>query len=352
MSDQPVTANLSEASIWTTRRLLDWIRGHLERHGIDSPRVCAEMLVTSVLGCERVRLYMEPDRPASPEERARLRDLVTRAAKHEPVQYLVGEAWFFSRPFEVGSAVLIPRPSTETLVEASLRWCRSQAPGSALRGVDIGTGSGCIATSLVAEMQPKARVSDRFEAVRRERSLAAQGETASIGDRDANEEPSIAGVEDAGPPIVVEPIRLSMVAVDCSAEALAVAARNATRHGVADAIEFRAGDLFAPIAHEGPLDLICSNPPYISDAEWTQVAPNVRDHEPTIALRGGRDGLDVIRRLIAPAREHLRPEGAIFIEIQFDQGPAVRSLLEAAGFREVEVLRDHEGHDRVVRGTR
>lgn len=346
MSDQPATTSPSEPAVWTTRRLLDWIRGHLDRHGIDSPRVCAEMLVTSVLGCERVRLYMEPDRPASPEERAALRDLVTRATRHEPVQYLVGEAWFFSRPFEVGSAVLIPRPATETLVDAALQWCRTQPPGSALRGVDVGTGSGCIATSLVAEMQPKARVSDRFEAVRRQRAMAAQREAVEA------EEPPAAVVEEDEPAIAAEPVRLSMLAIDCSAEALAVAARNAKRHGAAEAIEFREGDLLTPVAREAPFDLICSNPPYISDAEWAKVAPNVRDHEPTLALRGGRDGLDLIRRLIEQAPGLLRPAGAIFLEIQFDQGPAVRALLESAGFREVEVLRDHEGHDRVVRGTR
>ncbi len=344
MSDQPVTPHPSESAVWTTRRLLDWIRGHLEKHGIDGARVCAEMLVTSVLGCERVRLYMEPDRPASPQERAALRDLVARAARHEPVQYLVGEAWFFSRPFEVGSAVLIPRPSTETLVDAALQWCRSQAPGSTLRGVDVGTGSGCIATSLVAEMQPKARVSDRFEEVRRQRAIAAR--------REAEEGAEPTAVDEGEPPIAADPIRLSMLAVDCSREALAVAVRNASRHGVAEAIEFEESDLLIAAMKRGPFDLICSNPPYISDAEWGKVAANVRDHEPTVALRGGRDGLDLIRRLIAQAPSCLRPQGAIFIEIQFDQGPAVGELLKAAGFGDVQVLRDHEGHDRVVRGTR
>lgn len=346
MSDPSAPARTSEPAIWTTRRLLDWIRGHLERHGIDNPRVCAEMLVTSVIGCERMRLYMEPDRPASPEERAALRDLVGRAARHEPVQYLVGEGWFFSRPFEVGPAVLIPRPSTETLVEAALRWCRTQPPGSALRAVDVGTGSGCIATSLVAEMEPKERVSDRFEAVRRQRAMSAPREATEC------EEPPAAVIEAEDPLIAAEPVRLSMIAIDCSPEALAIAARNAARHGVGDLIEFREGDLLSPVAGEPPFDLICSNPPYISDAEWAKVAPNVRDHEPTVALRGGRDGLEVIRRLVAQAAACLRPGGSILLEIQFDQGPAVGELLKAAGFGDVQILRDHEGHDRVVRGTR
>lgn len=345
MSDASGPIVPTEPSIWTTRRLLDWIRGHLDRHGVDSPRVCAELLMTSVFGCERMRLYMEPERPASTEERARLRDLVARAARHEPVQYLVGEAWFFARPFEVGPAVLVPRPATETLVEAALRWCREQPAGSALRGVDVGTGSGCIATSLVAELRPKAKVSDRFEAIRRERLAASGGEHLPDG-----------GEAESGPPspavASTSATTLAIAAIDCSGEAIEVAARNAARHSVADSIEFRQGDLLGPVAGEPPFDLICSNPPYISDAEWAKVAANVRDHEPTIALRGGRDGLEVVRRLVEQAPSCLRPGGAIFIEIQFDQGDAVRQLLHAAGFREVEVLRDHEGHDRVARGRR
>jgi release factor glutamine methyltransferase len=334
---------------WTTRRLLDWIRAHLAKHGVDSPRVCAELLVTSVLRCDRMRLYMDPDRPASAEERAALRDLVARAARHEPVQYLVGEAWFFSRPFEVNSAVLIPRPATETLVEAALRWCREQPAGSRLRAVDVGTGSGCIATSLLAEMRPKERVSDRFEKVRMQRaaesaSALAEESAAATAER-AAESPEHALPEP-------EPTRLEMVAIDCSAEALAVAARNASRHAVHEAIDFRAGDVLLPVSGDGSFDLVCSNPPYISDAEWMKVAPNVRDHEPTIALRGGRDGLDVIRRLATQAAGCLRRGGAIFIEIQFDQAKAVAALLTEAGFVDVQVLRDHEGHERVATGVR
>lgn len=333
---------------WTTRRLLDWIRAHLDRHGVDSPRVCAEMLVTSVLRCERMRLYMDPDRPASPEERAALRDLVARAARHEPVQYLVGEAWFFSRPFEVGPAVLVPRPSTETLVEAALRWCREQPEGSRLRGADVGTGSGCIATSLVAEMRPKERVSERFEKVRMQR--AALAATSSEEGEPAQPAAAVEPAQSQEPS--PEPTHLEMVAIDCSRDALAVAGRNAVRHGVKEVIDLREGDLLAPVGQEAPLDFLCSNPPYISDAEWEKVAANVKDHEPTLALRGGRDGLDVIRRLVAQAPERLRRGGAIFIEIQFDQGDAVRALLRSAGFGDVEVVRDHDGHERVAMGRR
>jgi release factor glutamine methyltransferase len=143
-----------------------------------------------------------------------------------------------------------------------------------------------------------------------------------------------------------------LVAVDCSRDALAVAARNAARHAVHEAIDFREGDLLAPVNPEAPFDFLCSNPPYISDAEWEKVAANVKDHEPTLALRGGRDGLDVIRRLVSQAPERLRQGGAIFIEIQYDQGEAVGAMLKSAGFVDVQVLRDHEGHERVATGVR
>ncbi len=348
MSDATGHSASTDPAIWTTRRLLDWIRTHLDRHGVDSPRVCAELLMTSVLRCERMRLYMEPDRPASVEERATLRDLVARAARHEPVQYLVGEAWFFARPFEVGPAVLIPRPATETLVEATLRWCRAQPAGSMLRGLDVGTGSGCIATSLVAEMRPKERVSERFEKVRMQRaSLAATSPEEGEPSQPAVTVESARAEEPSS-----EPTRLELVAVDCSRDALAVAARNAARHAVHEAIDFREGDLLAPVNQEAPFDFLCSNPPYISDAEWEKVAANVKDHEPTLALRGGRDGLDVIRRLVSQAPERLRQGGAIFIEIQYDQGEAVGAMLKSAGFVDVQVLRDHEGHERVATGVR
>ena len=121
--------NAGEA--WTTRRLVRWMDGHLAQKGIDSPRVCAEMLLSHVLGCERMRLYMEADRPASPEELDRLRALVVRAGRHEPVQYLVGEGWFWSKRFAVGPATLIPRPATEHLVEEAVVALRAAAAAGA-----------------------------------------------------------------------------------------------------------------------------------------------------------------------------------------------------------------------------
>ncbi len=324
-SDAPSTPPAAGDAAWTTRRLLDWIRGHLETRGIDSPRLCAEMLLAEVIGCERLRLYMDPDRPASEEERTRLRDLVSRASRHEPVQYLLGRGWFFGREFEVGRAVLVPRPSTETLVQEALAWAKAETGEPPLQALDLCTGSGCIAISLAAESRGRTR-----------RGIPAT--------------PEEGGDAAVRPP--VRPIRV--VATDLCPAAIEVAAANAARHGVAEQVECRSGDLFAALAasERGRFDLLCANPPYVSDAEWPRLAPNVRDHEPTLALRGGPDGLDLLRRIVAEAAAWLRPGGAMLLEFQYDQGQAMRSLLADAGWTMVRIVADHEGHERVAMAIR
>ena len=279
---------------WTTRELLKWMTDHFEAGGIDSPRVVSEMLLAHVIGCERMRLYMEIDRPATPPERATLRDLVARAARNEPVQYLVGHAWFFGRAFDVNPSVLIPRPCTETLLECVLQWHQA-APGHAGPLLaDIGTGCGCIAISL------------------------------AIGIPDAH-----------------------LVATDIDAAALVVARRNAARYGVVDRIDFCLGAGLGPLEHSaggGRFDAICANPPYISDQEWAQLAPNVSRYEPATALRGGPEGLDVIRPILMSAGEHLRPQGRLFLEIAHTHRDAVVKIAgEARWPSDHTVSKDHEG---------
>lgn len=299
------------AEPWTSRRLIRWMSEHFQAKRVDSPRVVAEMLLSHVLGCERMRLYMEADRPASAEELATLRGLVQRAARHEPVQYLVGHAWFFSRQFEVDRSTLIPRPSTETLVEHVLHWLRSRtsaeegptAPQGRPLIADIGTGTGCIAVSLAAQL-PGAR----------------------------------------------------LIATDIVPEALALARRNAACHGVEDRIELLQGAAAEPLKARSatePFDVICSNPPYIPDDEWPAVAANVRDYEPASALRGGLDGLDVIRELIRTAPPLLRPGGLLAIEIADSRRDAALELARSSPLLEnASVLKDHEGLWRVLTAER
>jgi len=285
--------------------------------GIDSPQLCAEMLVSHVLGCERLKLYTEPDRPASPLERQSLRDLTGRALKDEPVQYLVGEAWFFSLPMHVDRRVLIPRPATGTIVEHVLQHARATPGfggepdgrfGEGVLTADLCTGSGCVAVALAKHM-PGAH----------------------------------------------------LVATDISAEALEVAALNTARHRVADRVDLVRGDLLAPLAlhpvarGKGSLSYLVSNPPYIPDDEWESADPeqgvqaNVRAFEPTVALRGGADGLDFVRPLLTEGPAWLRPGGLILIEVAASRAAEARAIAEANPLLEaVRVLKDFEGLPRTI----
>lgn len=284
--------------VWTTNKLLTWTAAAFEKKGIDSPRLSAEMLLAHVLGLPRLKLYMDPHRPTSDLERAAFRDLVERAMAHEPVDYLVGQAPFFSMLLKVSPAVLIPRPSTETLVEHVLQHARRTPGFSKPRIADVGTGSGAIAIALARQFKQ------------------------------------------AGTDAVI-------IATDLHEDALAVARENAAKIGVAELIEFRHGDLLAPLSGE-KLTYLLSNPPYIPDHEWGAVEPNVKDHEPTHALRGGADGLDLIRPLIAGAKALLSEPGQLCIEIAACQKAEVIELAKAAGLRHPSVLVDHEKLPRVL----
>ncbi len=304
MAKHGSTMHTTNPEVWTSRRLLKWMTDHFQSKQVDSPRVVAEMLLSHVLQCERMRLYMEADRPASNSERELLRDLVSRAAKHEPVQYLVGHAWFFSRQFEVNRSTLIPRPCTETLVEHVLQWHRLH-PGHVQPLVaDVGTGTGCIGITLAAQISD-ARV----------------------------------------------------IATDIVPEALDLARKNAAKHRVADRMEFRLGNGVVPLKDglsHSSFDMIVSNPPYIPDHEWeTKVDRNVKEYEPATALRGGSDGLEVIRPLLDEAPTMLKPGGLLAIEIadcQHDQ--AIESASSSGLLENIFILKDHDGKWRVLTAER
>lgn len=277
-----------------------------DERGVESPRLSAEMLLAHVLGCDRLRLYMNADRPASQAERDQLRALVSRALTHEPVQYLVGEAWFFSLPFTVDRRVLIPRPSTETIVEHVLQETRKradQAPPQVI--ADVCTGSGCIAVVLA-------------------RNLAAA----------------------------------RVLATDISGEALDVARANAARHAVADRITFLQGDLLEPLRRSPtpPLGFLVANPPYIPDHEWhdpAMMGRNVKGHEPELALRGGADGLRLVEPMIDQSAEFLAPGGRLLIELAASTAEAALARAVAnPQWSEARILMDADGLPRVLSAVR
>lgn len=312
MSRAGTTPSLPGAAQWTTRSLLKWMAAAFTEKNLDSPRLCAELLLAHVIGCDRLRLYMDADRPAAPLEREALRGLVARALKHEPVQYLVGEGWFFSLPFHVDKRALIPRPCTETIVEHILQHHRAEpgfAPGGAVTLADICTGSGCIAVSLLKNL-PNAHA----------------------------------------------------VAVDISKDALAVARQNAERHRVIDRLDLLEGDLLAPLeGHPAgqQLHYLVANPPYIPDHEWNStdpahaVGPNVKGFEPEMALRGGPDGLRFVRPLIEQAPARLRHGGLLMIEIAASTADAVLEIARAQSqLFDQRIINDLEGLPRILLARR
>ena len=274
---------------WTTLSVLNWTSGRFAERGIASARLDAEVLLAKVLGLTRVGLYTAFDRPLDEGELASYRELIKRRLAGEPVAYLVGEQEFWSLPLHVDARVLIPRRDTETLVEVG------RAAGGR-RIADVATGSGAVALALAKEL-PEARI----------------------------------------------------VATDVSAGALAVARQNALRHGLAERVELRLGDLVAPL--DGVFDLIVSNPPYVPSHQIATLAAEVR-REPRAALDGGPDGLDVVRRLVAAALPHLADGGTLAIEHGYEQGEKVRALFTAAGYREVATTKDLGGNERVTAGKR
>ena len=350
------------SDVWTVRRLLDWIRKYLGEKEVDSPRVCAELLLGHVLGCERLRLYMTPDREPSAEELTRLRALVARAASHEPVQYLVGSWPFHGREFEVSPCTLIPRPATELLVDTALDEIRERGVGGSWNLLDLCTGSGCIAVSLLATLTA-ARTGPLSERVS---SGSPEGAPASLDPAPIDEvefdlelEPrevdtpafESASVDSAATDIDERQGTLRLVATDIDVEVTDLARRNAERHGVDSLIDFRIGSIWEPLTLEeqGTFDVICANPPYVSDSEYRELDRNVRDFEPARALRGGSDGLEFVRPIIREAATWLRPGGLLLVELGAHTAEeAMREANSTGHFQFAEVRDDHEGFSRML----
>ena len=278
---------------WTVLDVIRWTAARFAERGIASPRLDAELIVAHVLSLPRVQLYVQFDRPLSATELPDIRALIKRRQAGESVAYLVGKKEFWGLEFAVDARVLVPRPDTETLVEEA----RARLEGApAPRIADVGTGSGALAVTL-AKLRPDATV----------------------------------------------------FASDVSAAALEVARGNAERHGVT--VTFLEGDLAAPLVAHAPFSLIVANLPYILSADLAALPPEVRV-EPRLALDGGADGLDLVRRLVDAAPLLLAPGGALALEIGAGQAAATVALLVAGGFLDPRTRQELAGVDRVVSGGR
>lgn len=291
----------TEGDVWTVGRLLQWTTDFLKQKGADSPRLDAEVLLAHALGRQRIMLYVAFGEEVPEEQRAKFRDLVKRRGAGVPVAYLLGEKEFFSLPFEVTPATLVPRPETEALVVeaaeaiAAMRRSGEIAERTTPRVADVGTGTGCLAVTI-----------------------AKQVEGAVV------------------------------TATDISSDALAVAKRNAERHGVADRVTFLEGDLLSPTKDASPFDVVVSNPPYVSEAEYAALARDVREQEPRSALVGGPTGVETIARLVPQAFERLRPGGRVMIEIGPSIADATRKLFGEDQWTDVAIKKDLAGLARIV----
>ena len=279
---------------WNVLELLNWTQGYFTRSGLYAARLAAEVLLAHVLGCERISLYTRFDYQPVPAELAEFRRLIERAARREPIAYLVGEKEFYSLRLKVTPDVLIPRPETEILVEQAVGYLRRL--GRACTVWDVCTGSGCVAVAVATNVA-----------------------------------------------------KASVLATDISQPAVALAEENAAAQKLTARIRCRQADLLdlpSDCSNMSPFDVLTCNPPYV--AETDEVAPEVA-YEPSSALYAGEDGLAWIRPLTRQAAEFISPGGALAMEFGCGQADVVRNLLAAAGqFAEPKIIRDRQGIERAA----
>jgi release factor glutamine methyltransferase len=295
--DARPTPTPTPSHTWTVLSLVEWSQRYLQERGFDEARLHAELLLAHVLGLLRLDLYLQFDRPLTPAELAAYRALFKRRLTHEPLQYILGETAFMGLTMFVEQGVLIPRPETELLVELALEII-SKNEGGGAQVLDIGTGSGNIAVAL-GHHAPGAQI----------------------------------------------------VGIDVRPEAIAVAARNVERHKLRN-VGLQVLDVFSGLFAGKNLDLIVSNPPYVSGEQFATLEPEVRDFEPREALTDDGDGMTFYRRLAPIILELLRPGGEVLLEIGFGQDTDVARLLTGYGYSAVEITRDYAGIPRVVRGVK
>lgn len=295
--------------VWTPTALLNWTESFLRGKGVETPRLDAELLLAHVLGCSRLDLYLQYDRPLGAEELAAYRGLVRARAARTPVAYLIGTVGFWKLTLAVRPGCLIPRPDTETLVEAVLRAVaalRARLGAEArLAVLELGTGSGAIPLAVCSETE-----------------------------------------------------RLDWLSIELSADALAVARENRARHAALlaprrNVLWLMRGDRFAAVAPGFRPHLIVSNPPYIPSADIPGLMPEISQAEPRSALDGGPDGMEVHRYLMASAVEHLPPSGRLLMEMAHNQGAFLSAeLVRHPPLRCLALYKDLAGRERVIEAER
>ena len=280
--------------VWTIIKFLDWTKQYFADRGVENPRLDAEVLLCAVLQCERIKLYMDFERPLTGAELSQYKNYVARRGQHEPLAYILGEKEFMRNSFKVTPATLVPRPETELLVESLIKAARGLKADGDVKILDIGTGSGAIIVSLLDYL------------------------------------PNAKGV-----------------GVDISVDALIVAEENSRRIGVRERAGFMQSDLFSRIPADKKFDIIVSNPPYIPAADIAGLAKDVQK-EPRGALDGGADGLDFYRRIISEAMDHMTDEGILAFEVGINQAQVVAELCRKDGFKATAIRKDYADIERMV----
>lgn len=291
---------MERSKSWRISELLNVTAEHLAERNFENSRLNAEQLLAHTLNLTRIDLYLNFDRPLTRSELARFRQSVQRRLHHEPLQYIIGETEFFSLPFKVNPHVLVPRPETERLVETVIEFHENELRNNTkkMRVLDLGTGSGCIAVAIARHVE-----------------------------------------------------RAHIVAVDISADAVDTARENAGLNGVAERIDFITGDAFEIFAEEpsDKMDVIVSNPPYVSPSEYEALPEEIRNYEPEVALKDGPDGLEFYRKITDLAPRLLAPGGMLAVEVGMEQAQSVQEMFSQNQLLSVEIINDLNDIQRVVR---
>ncbi len=295
LRENKVHEKRSRGKSWTIKSLLEWTTAYFTKIGLRTPRLDAEVLLANTLGVDRLYLYLNMDRPTEGYERTKYREAVRRRARREPVALITGEKEFWSFTFKVVPGVLIPRPDTEILVECVKRAISAlENP----RILELGVGSGAVSVSILRENE-----------------------------------------------------RATLVGTDISELALRLTKENAIKGGVASRISLLASDLFEALRPEPQFHVICSNPPYIPTSDLATLEPEIKYFEPLTALDGGKDGLEVIRRIVKEVASYLKQDGIMVLEVGESQAPAVKEIIQTfTSCKEVLVQKDLTAKDRVVIG--